>query len=415
MDREIPKEEIAKERRRLWSKIILIAAGATALAIWGMSLLSATVNKADLKLGQVDTGTLETTVTASGRVVPAFEEIINSPISTRIIEVYSKVGDSVSAGTPLLRLDLQSAETEMHRLTNEHSISQIAKEKSITANNSSVSNLKMQISVKEMEVEKLHEDMINEQRLDSIGSGTGERIRQARLAYKTAELQLEQLRLQLENAIKVQQAEIKEQDLNISISAGNIDKMERILSDAQVKAPRAATLTYIVNEIGRRVAEGEKLAVIADLKHFKVEGEISDAHAQKFGTGSKTIVEIGKNRYSGIITNVEPLSQGGIIKFTVTLDNDDSTTLRSGQSTNTYILTDIKEDVLRIPFGPYYMGPGPYKLFVKDGNKLQRRDVDLGESNYEYVEVISGLEYGEEVAVNDMKKFQNNKTLKINQ
>lgn len=415
MDREITKEEIAKERRRLWLKIILIAVGAIALAIWGMNSLSSSVNNADLQLGKVDLGTLETTVSATGHVVPAFEEIINSPISTRIIEVYSKVGDSVSAGTPLLRLDLQSAETEMHRLANEHSISQIAKEKAITANNSSVSNLKMQISVKEMEVEKLHEDMINEQRLDSIGSGTGERIRQARLAYKTAQLELDQLRLQLENTIKVQQAEIKERDLNINISAGNIDKMERILSDAQVKAPRGATLTYIVDEIGRRVAEGEKIAVIADLKHFKVQGEIPDAHAQKFSTGSKAIVEIGKKRYDGIITNVEPLSQGGIIKFSVTLDNDVSSALRSGQSANTYILTDIKEDVLLIPFGSYYMGPGSYKLFVKEGNKLHRRDVQLGESNYDYVEVISGLEKGEEVAVNDMKKLQNNKTLKINQ
>lgn len=61
---------------------------------------------------QVSTGTIEVSVSASGKVVPAFEEIINSPINTRILEVYKKGGDSVDIGTPILKLDLQSAETD---------------------------------------------------------------------------------------------------------------------------------------------------------------------------------------------------------------------------------------------------------------------------------------------------------------
>ena len=413
MDREIPKEDIARDRRRKWGIVTAIAIGAAAITVWGLSKLSPSVKSSDLRFGKVDTGTLETTVSATGHVVPSFEEIINSPISTRIVEVYRKAGDSVDAGTPLLRLDLQSTETEMQRLIDEHSIHHIAKEKTIAANSSAISNMRMQISVKEMEAEKLREDMENEQRLDSIGSGTGERIRQAQLAYKTARLELAQLHTQLDNTLKVQQADLKEQDLKISIAAGNIEQMQRVLSDAQVKAPRSATLTYIINEVGRRVNEGEKIAVIADLDHFKVEGEISDTHAQKFGTGSKVMIKIGKNSHSGTVTHVEPLSQGGVIKFTVTLNDDDSNNLRSGQSTNTYIYTDIKEDVKRMPFGPYYMGPGKYAVFVKDGDKLHKREVQLGESNYDYVEVISGLENGEEVAINDMKKYKDNKTLKI--
>ena len=36
---------------------------------------------------EVDNGTIEVSVSASGKVVPAFEEIINSPINTRIVEV----------------------------------------------------------------------------------------------------------------------------------------------------------------------------------------------------------------------------------------------------------------------------------------------------------------------------------------
>jgi len=51
-------------------------------------------------------------VAASGKVVPAYEEIINSPVESRIVAVYAQAGDSVKEGMPLLELDLQSAQTD---------------------------------------------------------------------------------------------------------------------------------------------------------------------------------------------------------------------------------------------------------------------------------------------------------------
>ena len=55
------------------------------------------VEAKDLVFSTVDTGVIEVSVSASGKVVPTFEEIINSPINSRILEVYKKGGDSVDA------------------------------------------------------------------------------------------------------------------------------------------------------------------------------------------------------------------------------------------------------------------------------------------------------------------------------
>lgn len=414
MDREISQKEINAHRRKRMIVGIAIAAIAIGAFFGVMNWLKPSLDASELKFGKADTGTIETTVNATGRVVPEFEEIINSPISSRIIEVYCKAGDSVQAGTPLLCLDLQSAETEMRRLNNQHDIQEVGKEKTKVVNQTSVSNLEMQVKVKEMSVEKLYEDMANEQRLDSIGSGTGERIRQAQLAYNTAKLELTQLRQQLENECKVQAAELRALDLGINIASGDIDEMRRKLDDARLKAPRSATLTYIINEIGRQVSQGEKLAVIADLKHFKIEGEIPDLHAQKFGIGSKGIVQVGKTRFEGTVSNVVPQSEGGVIKFTVTLDDSSNDRLRSGQSAQVYIVSDIMEDVVRIPAGPYYSGPGIYSLFVRSANdEVKRREVRLGESNYDYVEVVDGLSPGDVVVISDLKELKEKNTLKL--
>ena len=73
----------------------------------------------------------------------------------------------------------------------------------------------------------------------------------------------------------------------------------------------------------------------------------------------------------------------------------------------------IKEEVLRIANGSYYVGPGEYELFVVRGEKLEKLQVQLGESNYDFVEVISGLQPGDQVVVSDMKQYQEKQQLKL--
>ena len=88
MDREIPKEIRQKERNK---KIIRYSSiGVASIVVIGVliSVLRAGVEAKDLVFSTVDTGVIEVSVSASGKVVPAFEEIINSPINSRILEVY---------------------------------------------------------------------------------------------------------------------------------------------------------------------------------------------------------------------------------------------------------------------------------------------------------------------------------------
>ena len=89
-----------------WGGGVVVAA----LVVSGIfKFMQSAVRADELTFSTVDTGTIDVSVSASGKVVPAFEEIVNSPIDSKILEVYKKGGDSVSLGTPILRLDLQTA------------------------------------------------------------------------------------------------------------------------------------------------------------------------------------------------------------------------------------------------------------------------------------------------------------------
>ena len=94
--------------------------------------------------------------------------------------------------------------------------------------------------------------------------------------------------------------------------------------------------------------------------------------------------------------------------------NDNHKRLRSGLKTDVYVMNAVKEDVMRIANASYYVGRGDYELFVLDSeNEIVKRKVKLGDSNFEYVEVIEGLKQGDQVVVSDMSSFKNKNKLKV--
>ena len=243
MDREIPKEVRQRERRkRLMRYGIGIAIIVIAVSVL-TSLMRTGVKEKDSVVSTVDQGTIEVSVSASGRVVPAFEEIINSPISTRILEVYKKGGDSVDVGTPLLKLDLQSAETEYRKQLDEEQMREYQLRQLRVNNETKLKDLAMQIKVSEMKLNRMRVELRNEQYLDSLGSGTTDKVRQAELSVNVAQLELEQLRQQYANEQEVLDAEYKVQELELSIFRKSLAETRRTLEDAQVKSPRKAILT----------------------------------------------------------------------------------------------------------------------------------------------------------------------------
>ena len=156
------------------------------------------------------------------------------------------------------------------------------------------------------------------------------------------------------------------------------------------------------------------MAIISDLSHFKVEGEIADTYGDRVAAGGKAVVKIGNDKLEGTVSSVTPLSKNGVISFTVQLKDDNNRRLRSGLKTDVYVMNAVKEDVMRMANASFYVGRGEYDLFVRTSDdELVKRKVQLGDSNFEYVEVASGLQPGDVVVVSDMSSYKNKNKLKM--
>lgn len=414
MDREIPKKEKQKKMLMRIGKIAGSLVLLTIIIVSGINYARSTVNKKSLTFSKVDKGTIETSVTASGEVYPAFEEIINSPISSRIVEVYCHSGDSVDVGTPLLRLDLTKTETEYKNLLDEKEIRRHQLEQLKLNNRTSLSSLEMNIKINAMELNRLEAELRNERYLDSIGSGTADKVRQAEMAVQTARLRLEQQREQFANDREIKASNVRVQELEFAIFTKKLEEMKRTFDDARILSPRKAVLTYINEQIGAQVGAGTQIATISDLDHYIVRAQISDVMSEYVVPGKKTLVKIGGEKLEGRIGNVAPKSQNGSIQFEVRLVNDSHKRLRPGVRTDVYIMNSIHDDVLRIRNASYYVGAGTYNLFVSNENdELIRRKVKLGDSNFDHVEVVEGLQEGEQIVISDVSEFTHKEKIKL--
>ena len=413
MDREISKEVQRKEQRKQFIRIGTAVGGFIVLIVVVISMLQTSLKRKDLNISTVDKGVIEVSVSASGKVIPAFEEIINSPINSRIVEVYKRGGDSVDVGTPILKLDLQSAETEYNKQLDEEQMKSLQLEQQRVTNHNKLSEMEMNLKVSRMELDRKAVELRNERYLDSLGAGTTDKVRQVELDYNVSILKLKEDEQKYKNEQALAEADLKVKELELNIFRKSLAETRRTLEDAQIRSPRKAILTYVNNEIGSQIGQGAKVAIVSDLSHFKIEGEIADTYGDRIAAGSKAVIKIGSEKLDGTVSDVTPLSKNGVISFTVQLEEDNHKRLRSGLKTDVCVMNAVKDDVLRIANSSYYVGKGEYELFVVNGNQLLKRKVQLGDSNFEYVEVVSGLQEGDQVIVSDMNAYKDKNKLKI--
>lgn len=414
MDREIPLSEQRKERRKQIIRYGAIIVGLAIVVIIVVNFLQGSISSKNVTIGTVDRGTIEVTVNASGKVIPLTEEIIVSPINSRILEVYKEAGDSVNKDEPILKLELASIETDYKQKLDEKEMKKSKLIQSQISLDNTISDLQMQLQVKDMKLKQLQTELKNERYLDSIGASTSDKVRQAALNYEVAKLELQQLKEQIVNEKKNASAEVKVQQLDLSIFEKSLAESARLLKDARILSPQRATLTYVNNQIGSQVSAGTQIAIVSDLSHFKVLAEIADSYAEKLSSGAKAIIKIGQLQLEGTVVNITPSVKNGVINFTVMLKDSGNSRLRSGLKTDVYVTHGIQDDVLRIPNSTYYIGAGEYELWVVKNGEAEKKKIKLGESSFEYVEVISGLEKGEQVIISDMNQYKNKQKLKIN-
>lgn len=414
MDRELAPELITRSRRKPWLVGLAALVGLVGIALGARSLLKTSISADKIRTAVVQTGPVENTLNATGEIIPAYEQTMTSPIRASIRRVLLTPGARVRPGQPLVELDKSLTQIEYEKLQDQLALKQNGIEQLRMKLDKNLYDADVNDQIKLLNINKLTADVDNARRLLKVGGQTPEDVTRAETALRIAQLEKKQLENDLTYNRQSMGASLRESQLQARIEGTNLKVLAQKLRQADILADRAGVLTWVNENVGSAVNEGEMLAKVADLGSFRVEASCSDTYADQLRAGQPVIVRINETDLRGLITQVKPSVQNGTIKFAVSLDDNHHASLRPNQKVEVFVVTNRTATAIRVANGPAFKGKRRQFVYVLQADNIaHRREVEIGLTNFDWVEIKSGLQPGDKVILTDLSDYEHLEQLTI--
>ncbi|MFN7945927.1 MAG: HlyD family efflux transporter periplasmic adaptor subunit [Blastocatellia bacterium] len=413
MDREIDLSFRRKQMARRAVVGLLAVAVLSAIFIFGPGWIKPSLSRNRIRTARVETGPIEASITATGTVVPEFEQVLSSPIDARVVKILKRPGAVLAKGEPIVTLDVSQSVLAVEKLNQQIEIKQNQQAKAKLDLESTMGSLQSQSEIKQLEYQSLKANTARNRELFRQGLLSEEKLREVELTEEKAAYELKQLEANKRTAQQSTRTQLEGLALEMKTLEKERDEARRQLELATTKSDRNGVLTWVVNEEGATVPKGTVIARIADLSTFRVEATVSDVHAQRLSVGMPVTVKINDQELKGAIASIDPTIKNGVITVRISLDDKASALLKSNLRVDVLIATDRKDKVLRIRKGPFASAESARDVFVIRGDTAIKTPVKLGLASFDYFEVVQGLIEGDEVIISDMNDYQHLKEVKI--
>jgi HlyD family secretion protein len=409
LDETFRKQQI---RKRVMQGGVALAV-VVAIFIWVPDWISPSLNSNRIRTAKVDRGAIEATITASGTVVPEFEQVIPSPIETRVLKILKSPGAKLSRGEPIFELDVSATTLALEKLNDQIALKENEQKRLKIDLDKTLHDLQTQLQIKKLKLEFLQAKTAQEKKLFEIGGSSKEQMRQTKLEEDIAGLELQQLEVSIRNTQQSLQNQLERVATELRILQNERHEVRQQLEQASTKAEREGVLTWAISQEGATVRKGETLAKIADLNAFRVEATVSDVHATRLAVGLPVKVKINEDYLTGTVASILPTIQNGIITLNANLDDKSSKLLRPQLRVDVFIITAHQDHALRLKKGPFVNGEGSHEVFVIRDGVAYKTPVRIGLASFDQYEVVEGLSEGDEVIISDVRDFIHMKEIKV--
>src|SRR5471032_3080502 len=415
MDQAISRRTINLRQRRT---IVVSAAvlASVCAAAWGINrVVTPSIDAGDVLVSQVRRGTISNTISASGLVIPVHEELVTSPIPTRVARVHARAGQQVAAGELLVELDDRAV-----RLAIDGIKEQLAQQENRIISlglelDQKRKQLTSSIELLELDLQATRVRLGRFQTLRKSGAVSGEDLMTAELNVQRNEIQLRQQHEQIADSQRVTQSAIDGARLQRSILQKQLQQQEQLLAQTQVRAPFAGMLTWLLADEGASLATGQLVAKVSELSNYKVEASLSDFHARALNSGQAVRVEQGNVRLDGVVQTILPEIQNGTVKLLVTLAQPNHPMLRNKLRVEVNIVTEQKQHTLLADYGPAFNGRGPQDIFVVRDGVARKTTLNIGASDGKAVEILAGARAGDRLIISDTTRYKERDSIRVAQ
>ena len=299
----------------------------------------------------VGTRTLEKTAVSFGKISSKNAPVISAEVSGRIVSIAKNIGETVSKGETLAKVD-----PEIARLTYRSAKANLDRSKTMLENQERIKNRSVQL---------LEKGFISQARFDDIN----DQLAMSRQQVNQAEAQMETAKEQLERT--------------------------------NIKSPINGNVTERMISIGDFVAQGKPIFKLSTSGKLQVILLFPETQVPLFKTGQLVRLSTPTNpdgKVEGEVTDIISMidTSNRSVKLVVEVDNPGN--WKPGASVTGEVVLSTKPDAVIVPAQSVVLRPAGNVVYVIENNVANQRVVQIGQRSNGMLEIIDGVKAGEVVA-----------------
>ena len=389
--------------------MLLIASGAAVLSLalivwlvrsWASSAVM--VPRERVRIAEVTRGSFVRDVAAQGTVVVANSPTLFS-IATGTVTFNVRAGDAVNEGQVLAVLESPS-------LKNEHAREQATLDGlKVDLERESIETRRQILESKQSADLATTQIRATERELERAKSGFEQGVIPRR-DLDRAQDQRDDARLVYDHAIS--NAKLHEESLNFELRTKRtaverqrlvVEELSRRVAALTVRSPVKGMVGGLLVNQKASVAENAPLLSVVDLSALEVEFKVAESFANDLAINMAADINYSGKNYPGVVTSISPEVQQSEVAGRVRFADRLPAGMRQNQRVSVRIVLDSRENVLKVERGAF-VDAGSV-AYVVDGDTARRRPVSLGAMSMGEVEILSGLDAGNQIIVSSISEL----------
>ncbi len=416
---DVPRPHVAKQKRK--RRIMIIGGSVLGLILVTVALsrLKPAVPSVDRSTVWIDTvkrGPMVRQVRGLGTLVP--EQIRWVPANTegRVEKIIIWPGTQVEADTVILEL----SSPELEQTANDAESKAKAAEAELTT-------LRATLQRELLDQESITARVHSEYEQAKMERQTNDQLAKnglvSELVYKTSKVKEEELANRDDIEKKRLEFSRSSIDPQIASKQAAVDQAKELarlkldqVAQLNVKAGMTGVLQQLPVQIGQRVKAGDNLARVADPTKLKAQVKIAETQAKDILIDQKAAIDTRNGVVNGHVTRVDPAVEQGTVTVDVAIDGDLPKGARPDLSVDGTIELERLDNVIyvgRPAFGQENNTVGIFKL-VAGSSEAVRTPVKLGRSSVNTIEIVNGLEPGDQVILSDTSSMDAHDRIRLN-
>jgi HlyD family secretion protein len=408
-------DRIIEKKRWSTKRIVTISIVAGIILLIGASYyFTRGGNKLDVQtdritISQVTKGKFQENIPVNGVVLPKTTIYLDAIEGGRVEERYVDDGTMMKKGDPIMKLS--NTDLLMNMMSQQSNVYNVLTQMQINHNAALQNTVGKQNAMAEAESQfKEAERIYNLDKDLYAKKAIGSQEYQKAVNDYNYYLQKKKLSEQILSQDSVSRAQQEKQDKqSYQGSQEALSIMQQKVGDLIVRAPVDGQLTSLDAEVGQNKNKGERLGQIDVVGGYKVRVDVDEHYLSRIYTGLRGTFTFADSDYILEIKKVYTQVTNGRFQVDMEFVGKVPQGIRRGQTLQILLALSDERTALLLPKGGFFQQTGGnwvYKVSA-DGNKAYKVNVELGNQNTDYYEVLQGLQAGDKVVTSSYETYGN--------